>query len=158
LSNQCQVLHPNSKKANQYISNVMHVFTTLYVRQTYTSLDDLAQAWLYLILRAAQPIFSQKGGKQRGSRFNTWFESNCQEAWQNYHIMLNSSHLVCTSRIIFKKYCTMIRHKKCSYLECRIRGPISFVEMRPKIFLEELCSRKIIAQIYTPHDGLKTDY
>ena len=44
----------------------MHVFTTLYVRQTYTSLDDLAQAWLYLILRAAQQIFSQKGGKQRG--------------------------------------------------------------------------------------------
>lgn len=66
MSSQCQVLHLTSKKANQYIPNVMHEFTILYVRQTYTSLDELAQAWLYLILRAAQPIFSQKGGKQRG--------------------------------------------------------------------------------------------
>ena len=59
MSSQCQVLRPNPKKANQYVLNVKHELTYMQ-GEAYSSLDEHAQAWLDLILRAAHPIFSKK--------------------------------------------------------------------------------------------------
>ena len=65
-SSQGDVLHPNPKKANQYVLNVKHELSNVQ-SETYTSLDKHTQTWLHLILRVAQPIFSKKpGDKQRG--------------------------------------------------------------------------------------------
>ena len=68
-SSQGKVLCPNPKKANQYALNVQV--------ETYSSLNNHAQAWLHLILCIAQPIFFRKvGGKQCGRLSNTWFDSD----------------------------------------------------------------------------------
>ena len=70
-------------------------------------------------------LFSLKG-KQRGRPSNTWFSIDCQEAWQNYHIVLHSSHLVNTPQTTFKDYHMLIWHKKHSYLKHKQKDPKLF--------------------------------
>ena len=154
MSSQGQVLHPNPKKANQYVLNVKHELTYMQ-GETYTSLDEHAQAWLHLILHAAQPIFSKKlGGKQRGKLSNTWFDSNCREAQQNYHMVLNSSHSVNTSRIAFKKYHIMIRHKKCSYLERKQKELHLLLKSDPKLFWKSFEEKDDSTLPFTPQEAI----
>ena len=101
--------------------------------KTSTSLDDHSQTWLNLILCMAQPIFSKKiktklDGKQKGRLSNTWLNNDCQEVQQNYHIVLNSCDFIKTSWIPFwKVYCTIIQHRKRSYVELKFFEESSFV-------------------------------
>lgn len=86
--------------------------------ETHTSLDKHAQAWLHLALHLAQPIFSkQKRQQTKTQTIQHMVWKQLSRGLANYHIMLNSSHLVNTPRIAFKMYCMIIRHKKRSYLE-----------------------------------------
>lgn len=74
--------------------------------------------WLHLILGAIEPIFSKGtlGDKQCGRVSNTWLDSKWWEAQQNFHIVLNTSHLNNMYKMALKKYHMMIQHKKHSYL------------------------------------------
>ena len=154
MSSQHQALRPNPKKANQYVLNVKHELTYMQGK-AYSSLDEHAQAWLDLILRAAHPIFSKKlGDKQRGRPSNTWFDRDCREARRNYHIVLNSSHSVSTSRIAFKKYRTMIRHKKRSYLERKQKELHLLLKRDPKLFWKSFEEKDDLTLPFTPQEAV----
>lgn len=110
------------------------MFTTLdeltYIRgETYITFDIRTRAWLHLIRGSTNVFYKQLGGKHKGKPNYTWFDSKCEEAWQNYHVVLNlwsyfkndqslTMHsLDNTSKITFKQYRTMIKLKKYSYIE-----------------------------------------
>lgn len=64
---------------------------------------------------------------------------DCQEAWQNYHIGLNSSHSINTLQTSFKKVPHDDLVKKCSYLERKQREQhLLLKNTHKKIVLKEL--------------------
>lgn len=106
LCSQHQVLCPSPKKANQYalICFKCQTWTHLHARRDLQFIRQTCPSSYTLDITCnSTNLFPKKiGGKQNGRLSNTWFDSKYWEARQHYHIVLNSSHLVNTSRIAFK--------------------------------------------------------
>ena len=77
-------------------------------------MPKIGYTWYFVQLN--QSTLKILGGKQRGKPCNTWFDGDYRETQRNYHIVLNSSHLVSTSRTTLKNNHMMIWDKKLSSL------------------------------------------
>ena len=104
---------------------------------------------LRLILCATQLILVMK---QCGRLSNTWFDNDCWEAWRNFHMVLNASHLDKIYRMAFKEYCLMIRYKKRSYLERKWKKLNLLLENYPFLFWKSFEENDDLTLPFTPQE------
>ena len=81
---------------------------------------------------------------------NTWFGSDCWEAQQNFHIILDYGHLNDTLKTILKKYCRMIQYKKCYDLERKQRELHLLLKSDPKLCCKSFEEKDDLTLPFTP--------